>query len=371
MKRVVVSGFGISVLVLATALAGCGGGDSGGTGGRGGRGGSGGSGGSAGRGGTGGSTGGTTGGTMSSGGTTGGTTSTGGTGGSTGGTGGSTGGTSGSTGGTGGSTGGTGGSTGGTGGSPDAPVDTPDSGNDVPVDTGMDTPADVAEDTATDVGQADTADTAGDTAEVGDGPPAQALMVVGAVQQASDMEIQARLATKLTVDVVPEDQVTAASATGRRLVVITATASLMGTGTKFLEVTTPVMVMEPNLLFPMGMTADGATNRGTTSGGNQVTIAISTASQPLTAGLTGNVTVYTMPYRIVWGIPGTGAITAATIVGTPTQAAIFAYPTGATMVGRTAPGKRLSFFIHNNTAANVAADGFKLLDAAVDWLIAP
>jgi hypothetical protein len=218
---------------------------------------------------------------------------------------------------------------------------------------------------------ADTADTAGDTGDVADGPPAQALMVVGAVQQASDMEIQARLATKLTVDVVPEDQVTAASATGRRLVVITATASLAGTGTKFLEVTTPVMVMEPNLLFPMGMTADGATNRGTTSGGNQVTIVISTASQPLTAGLTGNVTVYTMPYRIVWGIPGTGAITAATIVGTPTQAAIFAYPSGATMVGRTAPGKRLSFFIHNNTAANVAADGFKLLDAAVDWLIAP
>ena len=164
---------------------------------------------------------------------------------------------------------------------------------------------------------------------------------------------------------------TAASAAGRRLVVITATASLMGTGTKFLEVTTPVIVMEPNLFFPMGMTADGATNRGTTSGGNQVTIATAAAAAPLTAGLTGNVTVYTTPYRIVWGVPGTGAIVGATIVGTPTQAAIFAYPSGSMMVGRTAPGKRMSFFIHNNTVANVAADGFKLLDAAVDWMIAP
>jgi hypothetical protein len=358
MKRSVVSGFGLSVLALAVALAGCGGGDSGGTGGRGGRDGSAGTGGSAGRGGTGGSTGGSTGGTTSTGGSTGGSSSTGGTGGSTGGTGG-----------TGGSTGGTGGGTGGS--SADGPVDAPaEAGNDVPVDTGMDAPADTSEDTA-DVGLADIADTADDTGDAGDGPLAQALMVVGAMQQASDMEIQARLATKLTVEVLAEDLVTAASAAGRRLVVITATASLTGTGTKFLEVTTPVLVMEPNLLFPMGMTADGATNRGTTSGGNQVTIATTPEAAPLTAGLTGNVTVYTMPYRIVWGIPGTGAIVGATIVGTPTQAAIFAYPSGSMIVGRTAPGKRLSFFIHNNPVANVAADGFKLLDAAVDWLIAP
>ncbi len=247
-----------------------------------------------------------------------------------------------------------------------------DMGNDVPADTGegVDMPADLAEDTA-DVTPADMTVDADDAGDASDAGTAQALMVVGAVQEASDMEIQARLATKLTVEVQPEAMVTAASAAGRRLVVITATASLAGTMTKFADVTVPVMVMEPNLLAPMGMTADGATNRGTTSGGNQVTIATAAAAAPLTAGLTGNVTVYIAPYRIVWGIPGTGAIVGATVVGTPTQATIFAYPSGSMMVGRTAPGKRLSFFIHNNIAANVAPDGFKLLDAAVDWLIAP
>ena len=84
-----------------------------------------------------------------------------------------------------------------------------------------------------------------------------------------------------------------------------------------------------------------------------------------------NKTTNTQVHWLVWGIPGTGAIVGATVVGTPTQATIFAYPSGSMMVGRTAPGKRLSFFIHNNTVANVAPDGFKLLDAAVDWMIAP
>jgi hypothetical protein len=66
-----------------------------------------------------------------------------------------------------------------------------------------------------------------------------------------------------------------------------------------------------------------------------------------------------------------GAIVGATLVGTPGQATVFAYPTGTMMVGRTAPAKRLSFFAHNNAAANLTADGLKLLDAAVDWSLAP
>jgi hypothetical protein len=368
MKRSVVSGFGLSVLVLAVALAGCDDSDSGPKDARGGTSGRDGAAGTGGRGGTGGSTTGGTGGTSTTGGT-GGTSTTGGTGGTstTGGTGGS------STGGTGGTstTGGTGGGTGGTGGSTsdaadaadDSPADAPADG----ADAGTDAPSDVAED-AGDVAQADTSDVAGDTP---DGPPAQALMVIGAVPEASDLEIQSRLMTKLTVDVVPEASVTADFATGRKLVIITATASLAGTGSKFADVTVPVLVMEPNLFGPMGMTADNAINRGTTSGGNQVTISSAAGSAPLTAGLTGNVTVYNTPYRIVWGIPAAAAIIGATIVGTPTQAAVFAYPSGAMMVGRTAPGKRAGFYIHNNTVANVAPDGFKLLDATVDWLVAP
>ena len=105
-------------------------------------------------------------------------------------------------------------------------------------------------------------------------------------------------------------------------------------------------------------------------------ISIIANAHPLAAGLTGNVAVYNAPgWRIVWGIPGSGSVNIATVMGVPTQITIFAYPTGSTMVGGNAPGKRLGFFIHNTAAAtspaNVSAAGLQLLDAAIDWMIAP
>jgi multiple sugar transport system substrate-binding protein len=196
-----------------------------------------------------------------------------------------------------------------------------------------------------------------------------ALLIVGAVQEASDMEIRARLETKLTVDVLPEATATSDDANGKAVVVITASASAAGTDTKFKDVTTPVLLMEPNLLGVMGMTAVAGTSHNTTT---ETRVTIVAGNNPLAAGLTGNVNVYTMPYRVVWGIPGNQAIKVATVFGQPTQVSIFAYPAGAQMVTGNAPGKRLSFFMHNNmVAGNVTESGFKLLDAAVDWLTAP
>jgi hypothetical protein len=208
--------------------------------------------------------------------------------------------------------------------------------------------------------------------ESADIPPAtgHALMVVGATQDATDMEIRTRLERKMPVDVIPETTVTSGDATGKALVVITASASVL-TDTKFRDVTVPVLLLEPNLLGLMGMTDVATTAHATTARTETQISIIAPATQPLTAGLTGNVTVYLQPWRVVWGVPAPAAIQVATVLNQPTQIAIFAYPTGAQMVTGTAPAKRLSFFLHNNTVANVTEDGFKLLDAAVDWLLAP
>ena len=50
---------------------------------------------------------------------------------------------------------------------------------------------------------------------------------------------------------------------GKAVVVISATASLAGTNTKFRDVTVPVMLMEPNLMPSMRMTAAAASDHGT------------------------------------------------------------------------------------------------------------
>jgi hypothetical protein len=80
--------------------------------------------------------------------------------------------------------------------------------------------------------------------------------------------------------------------------------------------------------------------------------------------------VYSVPYRMVFGIPAAAAIKVASIVGNADQSPLFAYPAGAMMVGLTAPAKRIGFFVHNGAPALTDA-GNKLLLAAIDWAVAP
>jgi multiple sugar transport system substrate-binding protein len=222
-----------------------------------------------------------------------------------------------------------------------------------------------------DGGAADAAPPPSDGA-AGDGPAAgTALFVVGAAPlPADDTAIQARLAAAgLTVESVVDAVATTDSATGKALVLISATSGAAGLGTKFREVAVPVIVLEPNIMGTHGFTADDAASHGTVAAQSALTIVAS--DHPLAAGLTGNVDVYTTPYRMVFGVPGPGAVKVASIVGNANQNPIFAYPAGTTMVGGlTAPAKRVSLFLHNGAPA-LTENGAKLLDAAITWAIAP
>jgi hypothetical protein len=199
--------------------------------------------------------------------------------------------------------------------------------------------------------------------------PQVALLVVGLAQlDATDTLMRNRLMAKMMVEVVPEAMATAASATGKAIVAITATSSAAGTNTKFRDVAVPVLLLEPNLMGPMRMTADVATERGTLM---ETRVTIAAAGHPLAAGFTGNVAVYSSTGRLVWGLPGPGATRVAHVNGMTTRPAIFAYETGAPMLGGTAPAKRVAFFLHENMTDVTTPDGVRLLDAAIDWCLAP
>jgi multiple sugar transport system substrate-binding protein len=230
-------------------------------------------------------------------------------------------------------------------------------------DGGADGGADAGTDGGSDAG----ADAAGD----GPVDDRQVLLVVGALPLAgNDTAIATALAGKVTLVPVLDTAVTTEMATGKAAVIISATASVAGAGTKFRDVATPVIVMEPNLYGPMLLTGTAAGSAGTLANQTQVTI-VAPDNHPLAAALTGAVTVYSAPYRLVYGLPGAGAVKIASVVGSATQTAIFAYPAGAAMVGGNAPGRRVGFYLHNSAAANAAPDGLKLLAAAVDWATAP
>ena len=79
----------------------------------------------------------------------------------------------------------------------------------------------------------------------------------------------------------------------------------------------------------------------------------------------------TTPYPSVSVAAGTKVNFDITVKGNAAQWVIFAYPAGAMMMTRPAPGKRLQFFLgaHQVPEQFLNAAGLKLLGAAIEWSI--
>ena len=198
--------------------------------------------------------------------------------------------------------------------------------------------------------------------------PQRALLVVGpGMPVGTDAALRDRLAMRFTVDVVADADSATANADGKALVVISGSVDSMTVGTKFRDVAVPVMLLEVNLMDTMGLTGAPASQHGS-SGAMETQIAIVASNHPLAAGLSGNVTVYSMPGRLAWGVPANSATSVATVVGTANQRVIFAYDKGAMMVSGTAAARRLGYFIRENPINNLGLNALTLLDAAVAWL---
>src|SRR5579859_7730865 len=91
-------------------------------------------------------------------------------------------------------------------------------------------------------------------------------------------------------------------------------------------------------------------------------------THPLAAGLTGSPAVTSSAQTFTWGVPGTAAVKIATISGASTHCGIYAYDTGAAMIGGfTAPARRTGFFLQDTTASAWNTNGQALFDAAVRW----
>jgi hypothetical protein len=205
-----------------------------------------------------------------------------------------------------------------------------------------------------------------------------------------DLTMKARLEAKgLIVDTFEDAVSTAAMVMDKAVIVISNSVDRRNLfdaarKPKFRDVPVPAIVMKDGVIEVMGMGTGSMGGFSTPVG--QTQIAIVAPDDPLAAGLMGNVTVYTRmggapcppcylrvlqtSDRLIYAFPGPEGKTIATIVGNPKQSAIFAYPAGAKMVGgAVAPAKRMGFFIHRDT--DYSADGIKLFDAALDYLLTP
>ncbi|HEU4688838.1 MAG TPA: SGNH/GDSL hydrolase family protein [Vicinamibacterales bacterium] len=139
-------------------------------------------------------------------------------------------------------------------------------------------------------------------------------------------------------------------------------------GYKFTHVGVPVLSFEPSVYDNLGMTG---TISGTDFGrsGSQARLSVS-GSHPMTAGLSGIVTVTNLSSSFSWGKPGPAAIVAATHRVNTTRAMIFGYDRGDELAsGASAPARRVGFFLNTGATDAWNADGRSLFRAAAQWAL--
>ncbi len=172
-----------------------------------------------------------------------------------------------------------------------------------------------------------------------------------------------------TVAVVDDDTVTAATASGKGMIVISATSTASAQIATLAGVSTPVLTTNPGFLDELGMSGTGSSNQGAATNQSDVVITAAGQSHTMGAGFAaGNVAIAnsaTMSHG--WGKPNSNAIVAATVVGDTTKATLFGYDTGATMVSGTAAARRVNYPLTLGLATAINDNGVQLFDAAVAW----
>ena len=198
----------------------------------------------------------------------------------------------------------------------------------------------------------------------------EVIFVVGKTTlDAADAAVDARLkALGFRVLIRTGSAVSSADVTKKSAVVVSGSVLSADVNTKVRDSATPVLTLEDALLDDLQMCGPSSgIDYGVSLGQTQLTIV--DATHPLAAGFSGTATVVSSPKTFIWGKPSINATKVAATVGFPDRAAIFAYRAGVTMMPLESPARRVGWFSVEGTAAALTADGQKMLDAAVRWLV--
>ena len=202
----------------------------------------------------------------------------------------------------------------------------------------------------------------------------KALFVVGGDSLSpGDKVIRNHLKGRGFEVVVQNDRnVTAASAAGKDLIVISESAVSTRLKNKFRKVSVPLICLDAYQYDDLGMAARDL-SAGSKFGHieEQQSVRIEAGGHPLAVRLPAGqvVEVGQRDITMSWGVPGKNAIWVATLVNSTDKFAIFAYDKGKKMPGLVAPARRIGFFLTSKAAKSLTADGWKLFNAAVNWAV--
>lgn len=174
-----------------------------------------------------------------------------------------------------------------------------------------------------------------------------------------------------TVTLVDDNLSQTSDSVGKDLVIVSSTVTSGNVLAKYLNIAIPVINYEAAVYDNMLMTTDvDGVTRGTI--GTQTDLFITAVNHPITIGIaTGVQTVMTAPETFTFGVPAASADILATLAGDQTKAAIFVYEQGDLLIDGTTPaaGRRIGFFLQDNTANVLNPTGGLLFDRAVGYAI--
>ena len=217
------------------------------------------------------------------------------------------------------------------------------------------------------------------------------------------LELHLRLDLGHRVTMMPDDTEEAemqAAADAADLIIIPESVNSGGIGTKLTATSMPVINMEAFLqdefqfVDPDGVSVDPGSPEGGAGGTveeptgevevghfgsipDETDIVIVDPSHPLAAGLSGRVTVYTIPAEINWAVNEVLAPGVQSVAALPdypeAQSIYFILPGDALFDGSPSPNLRISLFTENNndigTYHRMTEDGHRLFDAAINWAL--
>lgn len=217
------------------------------------------------------------------------------------------------------------------------------------------------------------------------------------------LELHLRLDFGHRVTKLPDDTAEAemrAAADAADLVIIPESVLSNSVGKKLTATSTPLINMEAFLqddfllVDPNGVAVDPGSPEGGAGGtieaptgvvrvghfgaiADETDIVIVDPSHPLAAGLSGRITVYTLPAEINWAAkevlaPGVKSVAALTDFP-EAQAIYFVLPGDALFDGSPSPNLRIALFTENDndlgTYHRMTKDGHRLFDAAINWAL--
>ncbi len=173
----------------------------------------------------------------------------------------------------------------------------------------------------------------------------------------------------LDVTIMSDEAVSIADATGRELIVVSASIDTQVLSGDWSPVEVPLLTWDPAFFSLLRMTGgESGSDFGVTPDATRLMLGAD--SHPISNGSSGEFDVYDALAPMAFGVPGSAAAVVAASILDPSRATVFTYEANAPLVDDgPAPARRVGFFLGDDVGNVVTEVADILLENAILWAL--